>query len=114
MFLQGPERLELVFTTLFFDVREVRGHPHHRPSKHVVLATSVGFWKTSFSMNGDLLTFKAVHPSTASSKLLSAALSLSPTPRPHLLHHTLQSIPRGAPKGRGSGPQRQCLFYSKL
>ena len=114
MFLQGPERPELVFTTLFFDVREVGGHPHHRPSKHLVLAASVGFWNTSFSMHGDSVTFKAVHPSTTSSKWLSAAPSLSPTPRPppptpHPAEH-----PRGAPKGRGSGPQRQCLFYQSF
>ena len=84
------------------------------PSKHLVLAASVGFWKTSFSVHGESVTFKAVHPFAASSEWLSAAPSLSPTPRPHLQPHTLHSIPRGAPKGHDSGPQRQCLFYPKL
>lgn len=86
MFLQGPQRPGGFHDSFFFDVRS-EGHPHHRPSKCLVLAASVGFWKTSFSMHGDLLTFKAVHPSTASpscSQQPCPSLQLPPPPpTPH-------------------------------
>lgn len=107
MFLQGPERPELVSL-----MSEKRG---------VILSTTpastwswLPLWGSGRHVSPCMetqslskqLTRLPPSPSCSQQPRPSLHLHAPPAPSPHL-----QSTPRGAPKGCGSGPQRQCLFY---
>lgn len=98
MFLQGPQRPELVFTTLFFDVREVRGHPHHRPSKCLVWLPLWGSGR-QVSPHGDFIHFQRKFTHLPLAPSCSQQPCPSPTPRPPLSNTTPCRASPGGPQG---------------